>query len=110
LAKWGECELRSKAEAEAVLDEMRQAIRTDTFGRSRVDPSHAALTFKALATVYIDRYVKANALASGDTIEFRMAPLLQHFGDTGLVAPQGCDDEVGQDSMGATSPSATPSR
>src|SRR5687767_2224418 len=80
LGKWAACDIRSKAEAEALLDRMRQAIRTGRFDNSRVVQADAALTFKAFAAIYVERYVQANALASADTIEYRMAPLLRHFG------------------------------
>jgi hypothetical protein len=59
---------------------MRQAIRTGSFDNSRVVQVDPALTFKAFAAIYVERYVQANALASADTIEYRMAPLLRHFG------------------------------
>jgi integrase len=80
LAKWAASDVRSKAEAEALLDRMRQAIRSGSFDNSRAVQADAALTFKAFAAIYVERYVQANALASADTIEYRMAPLLRHFG------------------------------
>ena len=42
------------------------------------------MTFNQLVPVYIERYVKGYDLASADTIEYRMVPLLDRFGSQRL--------------------------
>ena len=79
LASWSGQAVYSKAEAQAVFDRMRDAIRSGRFQEHEPDPS-GPLTFAQFATIYIERYVKAKKLSSADTIEYRMAPLLAHFG------------------------------
>ncbi len=79
LARWGNCTVDSKAQAGAVLDRMRDAIRTDTFSVGGVT-SGGPLTFARFAEDYIARYVDAKQLRSAGTIKYRIAPLVRQFG------------------------------
>jgi hypothetical protein len=51
------------------------------------------MTFRAFAAIYIDRYVKANGLVSADTIDYRMALILEHFGPKTLADIKTADVE-----------------
>src|SRR6266545_738021 len=89
----------SKADAQAVLDTFRAAIRDymragiqrDALltrlraGQKAQQATAQPLTFSAFADVYLDRYVKANGLKSVATIECRMATIKAHFGDRALT-------------------------
>src|ERR1035437_7297681 len=79
LPRWGNCAIDSKAQAGAVLDRMREAIRAGKCSSQEVEPTEQ-LTFARFAEDYIARYVEAQKLASADTIKYRMAPLAEHFG------------------------------
>ena len=79
LGRWANVEIGSKTEAEVVLDRFREAVRIGTFPDAQSVPD-TPLTFAKLAHIYVERYVKAKGLASADTIDSRMAPLLEHFG------------------------------
>ena len=76
LARWAEQDIRSKADAAAVLDRMREAVRKGTFAKERATPT----TFSAFADLYVARYVAARALRSVDTIEHRLTLLRRRFG------------------------------
>jgi len=99
LAKWADQDVPSKADAQAVLDTFRAAIRDymragiqrDALltrlraGQKAQQATAQPLTFSAFADVYLDRYVKANGLKSVATIECRMATIKAHFGDRALT-------------------------
>ena len=94
LEKWANEEIRTKAQAEAVFDRMRDAIRQGTFSPEvSKEPEQGPLSFDRFAAIYVERYVQANKLASADTIEYRMAPLLQHFGRMPLAEIRTADVE-----------------
>jgi integrase len=94
LEKWANEEIRTKAQAEAVFDRMRDAIRHGTFSPEvSKEPEQGPLSFDRFAAIYVERYVQANKLASADTIEYRMAPLLQHFGRMPLAEIRTADVE-----------------
>ncbi len=67
------------------MDRLRDAIRSGAFAKEEQQAPQGVLTFKQLAEVYVDRYVNANALASADTIEYRLPFLIEHFGTKPLV-------------------------
>ena len=54
-------------------------------GRWHPSADSALLTFAGFVPIYIERYVKANSLASADTIEYRVPPLLEHFDPKPLI-------------------------
>jgi integrase len=82
LAKWANREIRSKAEADIALDELRAAIRDGTFDDRGLAPVIEAvpLTFGKFAEVYKQRHVLAKGLALSSTIDYRLKPLLERFG------------------------------
>jgi len=81
LAKWANQDIRSKTEAAAVLDRMREAIRKGTF----VKDLGTATTFDAFATLYVERYVAMKELRSAETIEYRLRLLRKRFGTRRLA-------------------------
>ena len=93
LGKWANREVQSKAEAETILDNMRRAIRAGQFEKPGESDNDGPLTFARFATLYAERYVKARGLASADTIEYRMAPVLAHFGPKRLAEIRTADIE-----------------
>lgn len=85
---------RDGRQAKAVFDRMRDAIRQGIFSPEVAkEPVEGPLTFDRFAALYVERYVKANKLASADTIEYRMAPLLHHFGRMPLAEIRTADLE-----------------
>jgi integrase len=72
--------VRSKTEAAAILDRMRDAVRAGTFAKKEAEPLEERLTFNRFADLYIERYVKASHLASAGTIDYRMSLLRKHLG------------------------------
>jgi len=80
LARWANQEVRSKTEAAAILDRMRDAVRAGTFAKKEAEPLEERLTFNRFADLYIERYVKASHLASAGTIDYRMSLLRKHLG------------------------------
>ena len=95
LAKWTGREIRSKAEADAALDELRAAIREGTFDERGLQPPLrlGPLSFREFATVYKERHAIANGLALANTIDYRLKPLLDHFGDRPLAEIRTADVE-----------------
>ena len=85
LGKWSGRKINSKTEAQAVLDQMKEALRSGQMaGRGNSVGNSGQLAFAEFATIYVERYVTANGLASADTIEYRMPLLLERFGPTPL--------------------------
>jgi integrase len=93
LERWANVSIGSKTEAETILDRFREAVRDGSFSSVGPTERDGPLTFARFAAIYIERYVKANGLASGDTIEYRMAPILEHFGQTLLAEVKTADVE-----------------
>ena len=85
LGKWANCDVHTKAEAHVICERMRQAIRDGTFSRHVVAvetaPVAEGMTFAALADLFKEKYVKARALAASSTINYRLKPLLDFFGN-----------------------------
>jgi len=97
LAKWTNHEIHNKAEAGAALDEMRTAIRNSTFDERGLDlepPREVmTLTFREFADIYKQRHVQAKRLAIAKTINYRLKPLIDRFGDRALVDIKTADIE-----------------
>jgi hypothetical protein len=83
LAKWTNREITSKAEADKALDELTAAIRDGTFDEQGLDPppDNSPVTFGKFAEVYKQRHVLAKGLALSSTIDYRLKPLVERFGD-----------------------------
>ncbi len=83
LAKWTNREIGSKAEADIALDELRAAIRDGTFDERGLSPpaDNSPMTFSKFAEVYKQRHVLAKGLALSSTIDYRLKPLIERFGD-----------------------------
>ena len=83
LAKWTNREIKSKAEADTALDELTAAIRDGTFDERGFDPppDNSPMTFGKFAEVYKQRHVLAKELALSSTIDYRLKPLIERFGD-----------------------------
>jgi integrase len=82
LSRWGNQEIRSKAEAEAVLDRMREAIREGKFASK---PAPGPLTFDDFGDLYTKRCVELRGLRSRSTIKYRMRLLRARFGKRQLA-------------------------
>ena len=93
LARWANIAVGSKTEAETILDRFREAVRDGSFSLDGPTEQDSPLTFAKFAAIYVERYVKAKGLASGDTIEYRMAPIIQHFGQMLLTEVRTADVE-----------------
>jgi integrase len=95
LAKWANREVRSKAEADTVLDELRAAIRAGTFDERGLEPPvvTSPLTFSKFADVYKERHVLAKGLALTSTIDYRLKPLIERFGDCPITEIRTADIE-----------------
>ena len=83
LAKWANREIKSKTEADTALDDLRAAVRAGTFDERGLEPpvETSPLTFSKFADVYKDRHVFAKGLALAETIDYRLKPLIERFGD-----------------------------
>ena len=83
LAKWANREIESKAEADIALDELRAAIRDGTFDERGLNPpaDKSPMTFRKFADVYKQRHVLAKGLALSSTVDYRLKPLIERFGD-----------------------------
>jgi len=95
LAKWANREIHNKAEAGAALDLLRIAVRNGTFDERGLEPPPevTTLTFREFADVYKQRHVLAKRLAIGKTIDYRLKPIIDRFGDRLLVDVKTADIE-----------------
>jgi integrase len=95
LAKWTNREIDSKAEAAEALDELRRAIRNGTFHARGFQPPKqlTTLTFNEFADIYKERHVQAKRLAIAETIDYRLKPLIDRFGDRVLAEIKTADIE-----------------
>lgn len=95
LAKWANREIYSKAEAGAVLDELRRAVRSGAFDARGLEVPHEVtkLTFAEFADIYKERHVQAKGLAIGRTIDYRLKPLIDRFGSRALADIKTADIE-----------------
>jgi hypothetical protein len=69
LEKWSNREIKTKTEADAVLDDLRKAIRDGTFDKRSLEPPRevSPQTLARFAQVYKERHVLAKGLAIGTT-------------------------------------------
>ena len=95
LEKWSNREITSKTEADLVFGDLKNAVRAGTFDKRSVEAlrESAPLTLRQFAEIYKERHVLAKALAIGKTIEYRLKPILDHFGDRPLVDIKTADVE-----------------
>lgn len=86
LAKWTNREIDNKAKAGEALDDLRRAVRDGTFDERGLEPPRevTTLTFREFADIYKQRHVFAKGLAIGKTIDYRLKPLIDRFGDHAL--------------------------
>ena len=87
LAKWTNREIDCKAKADEALDDLRRAVRNGTFDERGLEPPRdvTTLTFREFADIYKQRHVLAKGLAIGKTIDYRLRPLVDRFGDRALA-------------------------
>jgi integrase len=83
LAKWTNRAIDSKTEADIALGELRAAIRDGTFDERGLEPppDNSPMTFGRFAELYRQRHVLAKGLALSSTIDYRLKPLIERFGD-----------------------------
>jgi integrase len=85
LPKWANREVQSKAEAGALLDELRTEIRSGTFDSRGQRPVEATpMTFCDFADVYKERHVIAKRLALAKGYDWAIKPFIERFGDWAL--------------------------
>jgi integrase len=86
LSKWANRELHGKDDAMSVLEQLRGAVRAGTFDPRGLEPPKetAPLTFAEFAQRYKERHVMAKGLALAASIDYRLKPLLECFGDRRL--------------------------
>jgi hypothetical protein len=95
LAKWANREIKSKAEADEALDDLKATIRAGTFDERGLDPPRSAspLTFSKFADVYEQRHVLAKGLALSTAVDYRLKPLIERFGNRLLAEIKTADIE-----------------
>jgi CRISPR/Cas system CSM-associated protein Csm2 small subunit len=95
LEKWSNRDIKSKTEAEALFDDLKNAVRSGTFDKrgGEVPRDPTTLTFRQFAEIYKERHVFAKKLAIGKTIDYRLRPIIEHFGDRPLAEIRTSDVE-----------------
>lgn len=95
LEKWSDREIKTKTEAEAMFDDLKNAVRSGTFDRRGLDVPRepTTLTFRQFTEIYKERHVFAKKLAIGKTIDYRLRPIIEHFGDRLLAEIRTSDVE-----------------
>ncbi len=95
LEKWSNREITTKTEAEAIFDDLKKAVRAGTFEKRRAETERktAALTFTQFAEIYKERHVFAKKLAISRTIDYRLKPIVEYFGDRLLTEIRTADVE-----------------
>ena len=80
-------DIHSKAEAYVALDELRRAVRKGTFDpRGLETPAPVTtLTFREFAEIYVERHVTAKKLSRAGSVNWRLSPLVERFGDRALA-------------------------
>jgi hypothetical protein len=93
-SKWANRDIHSKAEAQAVLDQVRTAIRQGTFEPEGVAPPKvSAMTLREFADIYKERHAVAKELSLARSIDWRIRPLLERFGEWALTDIKTADIE-----------------
>ena len=95
LEKWSNREIKTKTEADEVFDDLKNTVRNGTFDKRGVEPPResTSLSLRQFADVYKERHVFAKALAIGKTIDYRLKPIVVHFGDKLLAEIRTADVE-----------------
>jgi integrase len=95
LEKWSNREIKSKTEADVVFDDLKAAVRAGAFDKRSVERPREVgpRTFRELAAIYKERHVFAKRLASSRTIDYRLRPLVDHFGDRPIADIRTADVE-----------------
>ena len=95
LEKWANREIDSKTDADMAFDDLKSAVRAGPFDKRGIDVplETTTLTFRQFADIYKERHVFAKALAIGKTIEYRLRPLMDHFGNWPLAEIKTADVE-----------------
>jgi integrase len=97
LSRWANREVLSKDDAESALAQLRQAVRAGTFDERGLEPpkpkESAPATFAEFAQKYKERHVIAKGLALAKTIDYRLKPLIERFGDMALASIRTADIE-----------------
>jgi integrase len=88
LNRWANREIRSKLDADAVLEQIKAAIRAGTFDErgAQPRPRAKALTFREFAEIYRVKHVVAKKLALHDEANWRFKDLIDRFGDMPLAS------------------------
>jgi integrase len=86
LSKWANRDIALKTDAQAVLEDLRAAIRAGTFDpRGQVVREITPMTFRECAEIYKERHAVAKGLSLARTIDWRLRTLLERFGDRALA-------------------------
>ena len=93
LAQWANTEIRTKAQAQAVFERMKEAIRSGDLQKHDVHSNLGPLTFAKFADIYAEKHARAKGLALAKTIDYRLKPLIDYFGPRRLVDIKTADVE-----------------
>ena len=95
LSRWANRTISSKDDAASVLEQLRKAVRAGTFDERGLEPpkESSPLTFRQFAQRHTERHVIAKGLALAKTIDYRLKPLIERFGDTPLIQIRTADIE-----------------
>ena len=94
LSKWANRDVTLKTDAQAVLEDVRAAIRAGTFDpRGEIVREITPMTFREFAEIYKERHAIAKGLSLARTIDWRLRPLLERFGDCALADIKTADVE-----------------
>jgi hypothetical protein len=90
----GNRDIYTKAEAQAVLDEVRTAIREGTFdSRGQAPREVSPMTFREFTDIYKERHAVAKKVSRARTIDWGIRPILERFGDWALTDIKTADIE-----------------
>jgi len=83
LGRWANKEIQSKEQAKGVLEKLRTAIRDGGFDPRGLRPpaQTGGLTFSELADKYKTLHVIAKKLSLEESIDYRLKPLIETFGN-----------------------------
>jgi hypothetical protein len=94
LPRWANRNIHTKTEPQAVLDEVRTAIRAGTFdGRDQAPREVSPMTFHELADIYKERHAVGKKLSLARTIDWRIRPIRERFADSALTDIKTADIE-----------------
>ena len=85
LQQWANRDIQGKTDAQGVYERFKAEVRAGTVKPAGATEAARPQTFEQFAEIYVERYVKANMLASADTIDYRMDLILEHFGPRRLT-------------------------